>query len=66
MEKLSKLDSSERAGIGHDGVKLILSNGTVTVIPGRADGFRIISKAQNTEAAKELCRKIESIIGEER
>lgn len=66
MEKLSKLDSSERAGVGHDGVKLILSNGTVTVIPGRAAGFRIISEAQNTEAAKELCRKIEGIIGEEK
>ena len=65
MEKLYQLDSSEKNNSQSEGVKLILANGTVTVVPGRISGFKIISEAQSTESAKELCRKIEDIIASE-
>ncbi len=66
MEKLYRLDSSVKDRNESEGVKLVLSGGTVTVIPGRASGFKIISEAQSTEAARELCRKIEGIIREQK
>jgi len=66
MEKLSKLDNSENTDTEHEGVKLVLAGGTVTVIPERRRGFKIISEAVSIEAAKELCLKIEDIIGKEK
>lgn len=57
IEKLSSLykdtkDSSD------DGIHLCLANGTATVIPNRAKGFKIMAEAVNMEAAKEICVKI--------
>ena len=60
MEKLSgaySCDSYDR-----DGVKLKLAQGTVTVIPSRIAGFKIVSEAANAETARELCLKIEDVI----
>ncbi len=65
MEKLYKLDSTSSSSNVYGGVKLKLANGTVTVIPGRVSGFKIISEAQNAQAAKELCGKIQDIIAKE-
>ena len=38
-----------------EGVRLVMSNGSVTVIPGKISGFKIMSEAKSIEAAKELC-----------
>ena len=37
-------------------------NGSVTVIPGKISGFKIISEAKSIEAAKELCEKAEEYL----
>lgn len=67
MQRLSKLsaqistnpknDSTER-----EGIRLFLSNGSVTIIPGKISGFKIISEAQSMEAAQELCDKAEEYL----
>ncbi len=61
METLSKLDKSDKSS-RRDGIRLVLADGTVTVIPGRVAGFKIISEATSFEAARELCRKIEDVM----
>ena len=45
-----------------EGVKLIMANGSIKVIPGKVKGFKIISEAKSMEAAKELCAKAESFL----
>ena len=68
MERLSKLAVSKNGGqeavepVKHDGVRLQFTDGCVTVIPGKAAGFRIISEAVSTEAAKELCETVEEYL----
>lgn len=67
MQRLAKLsaqttsDSSERKR-NTEGIRLVLSNGSVTVIPGKISGFKIISEAKSIEAAKELCEKAEEYL----
>ncbi len=61
METLSKLDKSDKTS-RRDGIRLVLADGTVTVIPGRVAGFKIISEAASFEAARELCHKIEDVM----
>ncbi len=65
MEKLSRLDSRQSDENG-EGIRLSLAGGSVTIIPSRVSGFRIISESKNFEAAKELCAKIEEIIKTEK
>ena len=56
MERLCSLyGSAERR---ENGVSVKTSSGTVTVIPGRVRGFKIISEAASFEAAKELCDRM--------
>ena len=68
MERLSKLAVSKTGGqetvepTKHDGVRLRFADGTVTVIPGKAAGFRLISEAVSAEAAKELCETVEEYL----
>ena len=49
---LGTTDSSDKK---REGVRLVMSNGSVTVIPGKISGFKIMSEAKSIEAAKELC-----------
>jgi phosphomannomutase len=65
MEKLSHLDSKDTSQTS-EGIRLSLAGGSVTIIPSRVSGFRIISESKNFEAAKELCTKIEDIIKTEK
>lgn len=65
MEKLSHLDSKD-TNETDEGIRLSLAGGSVTIIPSRVSGFRIISESKNFEAAKELCTKIEDIIKTEK
>ena len=66
MQKLAKMSVQSGAAATqdseHEGVRLILDNGSVTVIPGKAAGFRIISEAKSMEAAKELCDRAEEFL----
>lgn len=39
----------------YEGIKLRYPGGAVTVVPGKAQTFKIYSEAVNTEAAKDLC-----------
>ena len=57
MERLYKLyhDSKDESP---EGIRLKLAEGTVTVVPNRMKGFKIVAEARSTEAAKELCFKI--------
>ncbi len=57
---------SERYGSAFpdsDGVSVSYSGGRVTVIPRRSGGFRLISEAQSTEAAEEMCVDMAEEIG---
>lgn len=57
MQRLAKLtgtNTDHRRESG-EGIRILLSNGAVTVIPNKISGFRIISEAASMEAAKELC-----------
>ncbi len=56
MQRLSGI-ASQAPKEQHDGIRLVLSGGQVTVIPGRVHGFRVISEARSAEAASELCEK---------
>ena len=49
---LGTTDASDKK---REGVRLVMSNGSVTVIPGKISGFKIMSEAKSIEAAKELC-----------
>ena len=61
MQRLAKLtESSENPP--KEGIRIRLSNGTVTVVPNKLSGFRIISEAASIEAAKELCDKAEEYL----
>lgn len=64
MERLSALyhDSGDN---GADGIRLFLSEGTVTVVPNRAKGFKIVAEAVSMESAKELAFKIGKAIKNE-
>lgn len=68
MGRLSKIAAGQNSGNGsepdraHDGVRFVFGDGKVTVIPGKASGFRVISEARNAEAAKELCENIEKYL----
>ena len=66
MQRLSKMSSDAKGNPGEnverEGVRLIMANGTVTVIPGKSKGFRIISEARSAEAAKELCAEAEEYL----
>lgn len=57
VERLVKMYNDTKNYSG-DGIHLTLSEGSVTVIPNRARGFKIISEAHSMEAAKELSVKI--------
>lgn len=66
MQRLAKISAQTGTECENrperEGVRLILANGSVTVIPGKAAGFRIISEAVSAEAAKELCDKAEEYL----
>ena len=65
MQRLAKLAAKQNGKAPesvHDGVRLVFSEGKVTVIPGKAAGFRLISEERNTEAAKEICENIEEYL----
>lgn len=55
MRRLSELSGEQAEAEAHNGVRIEMPGGRVTVIPGRLAGFRIIAEATSTEAAKELC-----------
>lgn len=64
LAKLSNNDMSDttRKEESSEGIKLVMPNGSVTVIPGKISGFKIISEAKSVEAAKELCEKAEEYL----
>ena len=66
MQRLTKLSVKEKDNTlpssDREGIRLVLSNGSITVIPGKISGFKIISEAKSTEAAKELCDKAEDFL----
>ncbi len=64
MQRLAKLsrDTLSSKDPSRDGVRLIMSNGSITVIPGKISGFKVISEAASAEAAKELCDKAEEFL----
>lgn len=55
MQKLSKMAGSGDKGTVTEGIKIKLATGSVTVIPRKASGFKLIGEAASTEAARELC-----------
>ena len=55
MQKLSKMAGSGDKGEVTEGIKIKLATGSVTVIPRKASGFKLIGEAASTEAARELC-----------
>ena len=59
MQRLAKLSNREMSDKKNEqaseGIKLVMPNGSVTVIPGKISGFKIISEAKSAEAARELC-----------
>ena len=57
MEKLSKLYRDSKND-SDEGIRLSLADGTVTVVPSRVSGFKLIAEASSMEAAKELCIKV--------
>lgn len=67
MQRLAKLSAQTSRDENdnnsqREGIRLVLSNGSVTIIPGRISGFKIISEAQSMEAAKELCDKAQEYL----
>ena len=65
MQNLSKMSAGSgiyESGAETEGVKLIMANGSIKVIPGKVKGFKIISEAKSMEAAKELCEKAEGLL----
>ena len=67
MQRLAKLSAQTKSETSEqkrntEGIRLVLSNGSVTVIPGKISGFKIISEAKSIEAAKELCEKAEEYL----
>lgn len=60
MRKLSALSGG--AQTEREGVKLVMAHGSVTVIPGRISGFKIISEGVNAEAAEELCDRAGELV----
>ncbi len=67
MQRLAKLSAQVKTDESQskkntEGIRLVLSNGSVTVIPGKISGFKIISEAKSIEAAKELCEKAEEYL----
>lgn len=55
MQKLSKMAGAGDKDAALEGIRIKLATGSVTVIPRKASGFKIIGEAASTEAAKELC-----------
>lgn len=63
MQQLSKRASGENRLLeAVEGVCIGFSQGRVTVIPGKASGFRLMSEAANVEAARELCDLVEKYV----
>ncbi len=46
----------------HEAIRLAFSSGRVTVIPNRAGTYRLVSEAQNSEMAKELCYQAKNML----
>ena len=57
MERLSKMYADTKDD-SYDGIHFSLAEGSVTVVPGRAKGFKIMAEAVSMEAAKELAVKV--------
>lgn len=55
IKRLSKNLSPTGSGDTFEGIKLSYPNGCVTVVPGKAQMFKIFSESRNAEMAKELC-----------
>ena len=64
MQRLAKLSGAENEACGssREGIKIIMSNGSITVIPKKLYGFKVISEARSMEAAKELCESAEEYL----
>ena len=64
MHRLSGIagENSVKDSANREGVRIFLSGGSVTVIPKKLHGFRIISEAVAAEAAKELCESAEEYL----
>ena len=64
MHRLSGLagNPSGSKASDRDGIRITLSGGSVTVIPKKVHGFKIISEAVAAEAAKELCESAEEYL----
>ncbi len=58
MKKLYEKYDSGRSISEKDGVTVSFSDGSVTVVPRRTGGFRLISEAVSTEVADELCSAV--------
>ena len=64
MQQLAKLAKKQNSPSEHhrEGIRILLSNGSITVIPKKISGFKIISEAASMEAAKELCESAEEYL----
>ena len=67
MQNLAKISAKDNISYSekkdvHEGIRLNLANGCVTIIPKKINGFKIISEAESFEAAKELCGKAQEYL----
>ncbi len=69
MQNLAKMSANSESlddfadkNAEREGIRLVMANGSIKVIPGKIKGFKIISEARSIEAAKELCEKAEGFL----
>ncbi len=65
---IARLDGAKREpslADEYEGIPLQMKNGTVTIVPGRGQLFRIIGEAENYEIASELCDEAIKILKNE-
>lgn len=62
IKKLSQSDGPVLCQDGYEGIKISYPNGKVTVVPGKAQYFKIYSEAVNSEIAESLCEQAEKNI----
>lgn len=46
----------------YEGIEISYPNGTITVVPGKSNIFKIYSEAINSEIASELCKQTENML----
>lgn len=63
--KLSDTEETSMLQDTYEGIKINFPNGCVTVVPGKANAFKLYSEALNAEIADELCEKAKNMITED-